>query len=141
MVYDKNNPKRKGKILKNIEILKDGLSLPYPDPMTNDPDYYASSLFCGENRGNREADKRLMKKYGFKIKYAAERMNERHGKNGLRKEIDISIVVIAHRLSTIQKADTIYVLDNGSIVEKGNHKSLTKKYGIYCRLAEMQKIA
>lgn len=39
----------------------------------------------------------------------------------------ISVVVIAHRLSTIQKADTIYVLDDGQVVESGNFKNLNSR--------------
>ena len=49
-------------------------------------------------------------------------------------------IVIAHRLSTVQKADRIYVLDKGKIVETGTHKSLSKKRGgIYAKLRELQK--
>ena len=39
----------------------------------------------------------------------------------------ITIVIIAHRLSTIRKADVIYVLDNGRIVECGNWEQLMLK--------------
>ena len=42
--------------------------------------------------------------------------------------------VIAHRLSTIRKADTILVIDNGEIVETGNHKELLEKKGFYYQL-------
>ena len=39
--------------------------------------------------------------------------------------------VIAHRLSTIVGADTILVLQDGDIVEKGDHQSLLAQNGIY----------
>ena len=48
-------------------------------------------------------------------------------------------IVIAHRLSTVQKADRIYVLDKGHIVETGTHKTLSKKRGgIYAKLKSLQ---
>lgn len=46
--------------------------------------------------------------------------------------------VIAHRLSTVRKADIIVVLDKGEIVEKGRHKELLSKGGLYQKLYEMQ---
>ena len=42
--------------------------------------------------------------------------------------------VIAHRLNTIQQADLIILLEDGKIVEKGNHTSLMKKRGKYYSL-------
>ncbi len=42
--------------------------------------------------------------------------------------------VIAHRLSTIKGADVILVLQNGNIVEQGNHEELLKKKGFYHKL-------
>ncbi len=43
-------------------------------------------------------------------------------------------VIISHRLSTIQNADIIYVLDNGSIVDRGNHQELISRCDVYRRL-------
>ncbi|GKX30577.1 multidrug ABC transporter ATP-binding protein [Vallitalea longa] len=42
--------------------------------------------------------------------------------------------VIAHRLSTIQKADRIFVVDKGNILETGNHNELMSREGIYYNL-------
>ena len=42
--------------------------------------------------------------------------------------------VIAHRLSTIKNSDVIMVLDQGRIIERGNHESLLAKKGIYYQL-------
>ena len=47
-------------------------------------------------------------------------------------------IVVAHRLSTIENADVILVMENGQIVERGSHKELIEKKGIYARLYEMQ---
>ena len=40
-------------------------------------------------------------------------------------------VAVAHRLATIQKADIIYVLGEGKVLEKGNHAELLKMKGVY----------
>ncbi|KAH0452664.1 hypothetical protein IEQ34_019963 [Dendrobium chrysotoxum] len=52
-----------------------------------------------------------------------------------------TVIVIAHRLSTIQAADTIVVMDDGRIVEVGNHKELLHKNGLYASLARRQSDA
>jgi ATP-binding cassette subfamily B protein len=47
-------------------------------------------------------------------------------------------LVIAHRLATVQKADVIWVLDHGSLVEQGTHTELVAKGGLYASLAALQ---
>lgn len=47
-------------------------------------------------------------------------------------------VIIAHRLSTIRNADTIYVIQDGRIVEEGNHDALLAQEGVYRNLYEKQ---
>lgn len=47
-------------------------------------------------------------------------------------------LVIAHRLSTIEKADEILVIDEGRIVERGNHNQLMAKQGAYAQLRAIQ---
>ncbi|CAH1575351.1 lipid A ABC transporter ATP-binding protein/permease MsbA [Vibrio owensii] len=52
---------------------------------------------------------------------------------------DKTVLVIAHRLSTIENADEILVVDEGSIVERGNHAELiAKKDGAYAQLHRIQ---
>ena len=47
-------------------------------------------------------------------------------------------IVIAHRLATVLSADRILVMDEGRIVEEGNHQSLVARGGLYARLARLQ---
>jgi len=52
--------------------------------------------------------------------------------------LDITRVVIAHRLSTILKADRIYVIDGGRVLESGNYAELMAKQGAFAALAKRQ---
>lgn len=65
--------------------------------------------------------------------------------NEVQKTIDrlvedqrITIILIAHRLATIAKSKTIFVINNGQVVEKGTHKELLIKGGPYQKLFETQ---
>ena len=51
---------------------------------------------------------------------------------------DRTTLIIAHRLSTIRNCDTILVVDNGKIVEQGEHDDLVSQQGIYSRLWKVQ---
>ena len=45
-----------------------------------------------------------------------------------------TVFVIAHRLSTVRNSKAIMVLDQGQIIERGNHEDLINQKGIYYRL-------
>ncbi len=49
-----------------------------------------------------------------------------------------TVIAIAHRLSTIRNAEIIYVLEDGRVVESGNHESLLDIEGIYSKLWSVQ---
>ena len=49
-----------------------------------------------------------------------------------------TMLVVAHRLSTIQHANQIIVLQNGEVIESGNHQQLLKKKGYYYKLYQLQ---
>ncbi len=50
----------------------------------------------------------------------------------------ITSFVIAHRLSTIKNADLILVMQDGDIIEQGNHETLMKENGFYASLYNSQ---
>ncbi len=51
---------------------------------------------------------------------------------------DQAAILITHRLSTVRMADRIYVMDQGRIVESGNHEALISQRGLYASLFETQ---
>jgi len=52
--------------------------------------------------------------------------------------IEKTVVIVAHRLSTVKNADNIIVLDNGEIIEQGNHDELVALKGTYFHLVKNQ---
>jgi ATP-binding cassette subfamily B (MDR/TAP) protein 1 len=48
-----------------------------------------------------------------------------------------TMVVVAHRLATVQNADVIFVMDDGCVVEKGDHRSLLRKRGVYYQMVSL----
>ncbi|MEO6523530.1 MAG: peptidase domain-containing ABC transporter [Mucilaginibacter sp.] len=70
---------------------------------------------------------------------ALDTINERKIVDALEKVFqNRTVVVVAHRLSTIRKADQIVVMQEGFIVEVGNHESLMAKGGRYFQLIQSQ---
>ena len=53
---------------------------------------------------------------------------------------DRTTLIVAHRLSTITHADKIVVIENGEIVEVGNHETLLSKKGAYEHLYSIQNL-
>ena len=50
-----------------------------------------------------------------------------------------TVIIIAHRLSTVRNADTIAVIEHGSVAETGTHESLLERNGIYAQLYRAQQ--
>lgn len=51
---------------------------------------------------------------------------------------ETTVVIVAHRLSTIVRADAIYVLEGGRIVEEGTYAQLLQKQGAFSRMTQLQ---
>jgi ATP-binding cassette subfamily B protein len=51
---------------------------------------------------------------------------------------DKTVIIISHRFSTVRNADRILVLNEGKIIEEGNHKQLMKLKGVYEELFSLQ---
>lgn len=70
---------------------------------------------------------------------ALDTESERHIQDALQiLQKNRTCIVIAHRLSTIENADKIIVMDNGEIIEQGDHSTLIKKDGAYAQLHRFQ---
>jgi ABC-type multidrug transport system fused ATPase/permease subunit len=50
-------------------------------------------------------------------------------------------IIVSHRLTTIQRADTIYVLGRGRLLERGNHAALLRAGREYARLYQRQQLS
>jgi len=101
-VWDKNDIKRFG-ITSNPEIYLNDSWLVWPDPITKEPDYLISSLYRGEEKGDFNADKRLMEKYNFRIKYIEEKANDEYGEGNWK----------------FTKPNSEIVLNDGSVIMMG----------------------
>ena len=51
-----------------------------------------------------------------------------------------TMIMIAHRLTTVEKCDCIFVIEQGEVVEFGNHESLLEQGGIYEKLYRQQEV-
>ncbi len=61
-------------------------------------------------------------------------------KSILKNSKDKTMLFISHRLSSVQNADMVFMLENGTIIEEGTHKSLIKKNGAYADMYEKQAV-
>ena len=70
---------------------------------------------------------------------ALDSESERHIQKALsRLQKNRTSIVIAHRLSTIENADEILVMEDGKVLERGDHETLLAKQGAYCQLYRLQ---
>lgn len=116
IVFDAKQPGRKGRSQVGTHVLHGDKWDPLPDPLEEEEDYVKSSLFQGELSGDLEADKRLMEKYGFRIKYAADRMDENYGEGKWN----------------LEDSDTAVLLEDGTRVHFGGTPSTDpqRPYGV-----------
>lgn len=57
-----------------------------------------------------------------------------------RKERHVAVLAIAHRMATIERADEIYVIEEGKVSEHGNHAQLLARNGLYARFQHLQRL-
>jgi ATP-binding cassette, subfamily B, multidrug efflux pump len=61
---------------------------------------------------------------------------------GLRAVLkEKTCLIISHRISAVKEADEILVLDNGRIIERGNHEELVRRGGVYAELYQQQRLS
>jgi len=51
-----------------------------------------------------------------------------------------TMIAVAHRLATVQKADVIFVMGSGKVLEQGSHQELLKKRGVYWQMCQAQAL-
>ena len=70
---------------------------------------------------------------------ALDSESERLIKDSISRNVEgRTVVIVAHRMSTVESADNIVVLNEGRVVEQGNHAHLMERGGVYARLVENQ---
>jgi ATP-binding cassette subfamily B protein len=62
-----------------------------------------------------------------------------HGLKSILKEK--TCLIISHRISAVKEADEILVLDEGKIIERGNHDELVRRGGVYAELYQQQRLS
>jgi ATP-binding cassette subfamily B multidrug efflux pump len=62
-----------------------------------------------------------------------------HGLRSILKEK--TCLIISHRISAVKEADEILVLDEGKIIERGNHDELVRQEGVYAELYRQQRLS
>ncbi|MEA2657650.1 MAG: ATP-binding cassette, subfamily multidrug efflux pump [Candidatus Binatota bacterium] len=62
-----------------------------------------------------------------------------HGLRAILKEK--TCLIISHRISAVKEADEILVLDEGKIIERGNHEELVRRGGVYAELYQQQRLS
>jgi len=62
-----------------------------------------------------------------------------HGLRAILKEK--TCLIISHRISAVREADEILVLDEGAIIERGNHDELIRRGGVYAELWQQQRLS
>lgn len=122
-VWDNNDNTKIG-ITYNPETYLDGSWLPSRDPILDEPDYKISSLFCGEERGDLDADKRLMEKYNFQMKYTKDKANDIYGVGNWK----------------FRKPHSEIILNDGSIVMMGGTPSCEPERPYSIPLAEFSRV-
>ncbi|KAF2472924.1 P-loop containing nucleoside triphosphate hydrolase protein [Lindgomyces ingoldianus] len=74
------------------------------------------------------------------VQKAIERAAEGRDGNGDGDGQGRTVIAVAHRLATIQKADVIFVLGSGKVLEEGDHQTLLRKRGVYWQMCQAQAL-